>query len=71
MPVRAARSTRRSTRLELLGEASMVSMRVGGELVSIKTSKDFCGRDRRDDLGHRSRQSCHFFDRDTGARLAA
>jgi len=57
--------------LELLGEASMVSMRVGGELVSIKTSKDFAA-----DIGSTISASvparaCHFFDRETGVRIAA
>jgi multiple sugar transport system ATP-binding protein len=56
---------------ELLGEASMISMRVGGELVSIKTSKDFTT-----DIGATisaaiPARACHFFDCRTGARLAA
>ena len=57
--------------LELLGDASMISMRIGDELVSIKAAKDF-----RAEIGQRTAASvparcCHLFDRATGARLAA
>jgi multiple sugar transport system ATP-binding protein len=57
--------------LELLGEASMVSMRVGGELVSVKTGKDYTA-----DIGQPvsvrvPAPACHFFDRATGTRIAA
>jgi multiple sugar transport system ATP-binding protein len=56
--------------LELLGEASMVSMRVGGELVSIKASKDYTA-----DIGSPIAASvpakaCHYFDRTTGKRIS-
>jgi len=57
--------------LELLGEASMVSMRVGGELVSIKTSKDFTAEIGSPIAASVPAKACHFFDRQTGARLAA
>jgi multiple sugar transport system ATP-binding protein len=55
--------------VELLGEATMISMRVGGELVSIKTSKDY-----RAEIGDAVRvaippTACHLFDKATGARI--
>ena len=55
--------------VELLGEATMISMRVGGELVSIKTTKDY-----RAEIGDAVRVSitpaaCHLFDKATGARI--
>ncbi|WP_421761108.1 ABC transporter ATP-binding protein [Devosia sp.] len=57
--------------VELLGEATMISMRVGGELVSVKTTKDY-----RAEIGDAVRvvvpaAACHVFDRSTGARLVA
>jgi multiple sugar transport system ATP-binding protein len=57
--------------VELLGEATMISMRVGGELVSVKTTKDY-----RAQIGDVVRvnipaTACHIFDRSTGQRLAA
>jgi multiple sugar transport system ATP-binding protein len=57
--------------VELLGEATMISMRVGGELVSVKTTKDY-----RAQIGDVVRvnipaAACHIFDRSTGQRLAA
>jgi multiple sugar transport system ATP-binding protein len=57
--------------VELLGEATMISMRVGGELVSVKTTKDY-----RAEIGDAVRVSvpaaaCHVFDRSSGARLVA
>ena len=57
--------------VELLGEATMISMRVAGELVSIKTNKDY-----RAEIGDAARINvpasvCHLFDRSTGKRLAA
>ena len=57
--------------LELLGDASMISLRVGGDLVSIKTPKDF-----RAEIGEVVRaaiptQSCHLFSHASGARIAA
>ena len=55
--------------VELLGEATMISMRVGGELVSIKTTKDY-----RAEIGDAVRvtiqpAACHLFDKTTGARI--
>jgi multiple sugar transport system ATP-binding protein len=55
--------------VELLGEATMISMRVGGELVSIKTTKDY-----RAEIGDAVRvnitpAACHLFDKATGTRI--
>jgi multiple sugar transport system ATP-binding protein len=55
--------------LELLGEASMVSMRVGGELVSIKTSKDFTAEIGTAISAKVPARAFHYFDRQTGKRL--
>jgi multiple sugar transport system ATP-binding protein len=57
--------------MELLGDASMISMRVAGELVAIKASKDY-----RVEIGETVRAvvpvaACHLFDRTTGTRLIA
>ncbi|KKB79295.1 ABC transporter ATP-binding protein [Devosia soli] len=56
--------------VELLGEATMLSMRVAGELVSIKVGKDY-----RAEIGDMARvaipaAACHLFDHSTGARIA-
>jgi multiple sugar transport system ATP-binding protein len=55
--------------VELLGEATMISMRVAGELVSIKVGKDFRG-----DIGDVVRitipaVATHLFDRQSGTRI--
>lgn len=57
--------------MELLGDASMISFRVGGELVSIKAPKDY-----RADIDAQVHAAipadiCHLFDSETGARLGA
>ncbi|MBU1305442.1 MAG: sn-glycerol-3-phosphate ABC transporter ATP-binding protein UgpC [Alphaproteobacteria bacterium] len=57
--------------VELLGEATMISMRVAGELVSIKVGKDY-----RAEIGDLVRANiapsiCHLFDRSSGQRLVA
>lgn len=57
--------------VELLGEATMISMRVSGELVSIKVGKDI-----RAEIGEVARVTiapgaCHLFDRASGQRLIA
>jgi multiple sugar transport system ATP-binding protein len=57
--------------LELLGEASMVSMRIGGELVSVKTGKDYSAEIGQPISVSVPANACHFFDRTTGARIAA
>jgi len=56
--------------LELLGEASMVSMRVGGELVSIKTSKDFEAEIGSSISASVPPRACHFFDPQSGTRIS-
>jgi len=55
--------------VELLGEATMISMRVAGELVSIKTGKDY-----KAEIGDIVKvgitpAACHLFDRQTGRRM--
>ena len=55
--------------LELLGDATMISVRVGGALVSVKTDKSF-----RAEIGDRVSLSvpseiCHLFEAGSGARL--
>ena len=55
--------------LELLGEASMVSMRVGGELVSIKTGKDFAAEIGAPISATVPARACHLFDLKSGKRL--
>jgi len=57
--------------VELLGEATMLSMRVAGELVSIKVGKDY-----RASIGELARiaipaSACHLFDAESGARIEA
>ncbi|MFN4211932.1 MAG: ABC transporter ATP-binding protein [Devosia sp.] len=57
--------------VELLGEATMLSMRVAGELVSIKVGKDY-----RAEIGDVAKvnippAACHLFDRATGTRIVA
>ena len=57
--------------LELLGEASMISHRIGEQLVSVKAPKDF--RADIDQVVHTRIPAgvCHLFDRETGERLDA
>jgi len=55
--------------LELLGDATMVSVRIGGALVSAKADKTF-----RADIGdtvsiHIPQEHCHLFDAETGKRI--
>jgi len=57
--------------VELLGEATMISMRVAGELISIKVGKDY-----RAEIGDLVRANiapefCHLFDRSSGRRIIA
>ncbi|MBD8065862.1 sn-glycerol-3-phosphate ABC transporter ATP-binding protein UgpC [Devosia sp. PTR5] len=57
--------------VELLGEATMLSMRVAGELVSIKVAKDY-----RAEIGETAAiaipaAACHLFDQSTGTRIGA
>jgi len=55
--------------MELLGDATMITVRVNGELVSVKAAKDY-----RVEIGDMVRISvpkeiCHLFDSQTGARI--
>jgi multiple sugar transport system ATP-binding protein len=55
--------------LELLGEATMVTMRAGGTILSVKSTKDY-----RTKIGEPVSASipadiCHLFDRTSGERL--
>jgi multiple sugar transport system ATP-binding protein len=57
--------------LELLGDATMVTVRAGGALVAVKAAKDF-----RAEIGDPVEiavplAACHLFDRATGARLSS
>ena len=55
--------------IELLGDATMLTVRVNGELVSVKTHKDY--RAEIGELIHISvpKEICHLFDTKTGARI--
>jgi multiple sugar transport system ATP-binding protein len=57
--------------LELLGDATMVSVRISGALVSVKADKTF--RSEIDDAVsiRVHRDFCHLFDTETGARIEA
>lgn len=55
--------------MELLGDATMITVRAGGNLVSVKASKDY-----RAEIGDNAAISikpsiCHLFDKETGARI--
>ena len=55
--------------VELLGEATMVTVRSGGALVSVKTGKDYCAKI--GDLVHVGipTEHCHLFDAKSGRRM--
>ena len=55
--------------MELLGDATMITVRVNGELVSVKAAKDY--RAKIGELVHISvpKQICHLFDPETGMRI--
>jgi multiple sugar transport system ATP-binding protein len=57
--------------LELLGDATMVSVRIGGQLISVKADKSF--RAEIDDMVSISvpPQICHLFEAGSGARIGA
>jgi multiple sugar transport system ATP-binding protein len=57
--------------LELLGDATMVTVRIGGELVAVRAPKDYRAK-----IGDPvsllvPKEICHLFDADTGARIGA
>jgi len=56
--------------MELLGEATMASFRIGDQLVSIKSGKEY--RAEIGDVVHAAIPAsiCHLFDTDTGVRIA-
>ncbi len=57
--------------VELLGEATMVTVRAGGALTSVKADKEYRA-EIGDGVGFEIRpEICHLFDRSTGARIAA
>ena len=63
--------TARAYTMELLGDATMVTVRAGGALVNVKAPKDY-----RTEIGAEVSISipseiCHLFDQDTGARIGA
>ena len=55
--------------MELLGDATMITVRVNGELVSVKAAKDY--RAKIGEMVHISvpKEICHLFDPITGARI--
>lgn len=55
--------------LELLGDATMVSLRIGGALVSARTDKSFRAEIGEDISIQIPNSHCHLFDRETGARI--
>jgi multiple sugar transport system ATP-binding protein len=55
--------------LELLGEATMVTMRVGGTIVSVKSGKEYRVEIGEPVHGHIPASICHLFDITTGERL--
>lgn len=56
--------------MELLGEASMVTMRAGGTIVAIKADKDYSARIGDDISAAVPAGICHLFDRATGERFS-
>ncbi len=55
--------------MELLGEASMVTLRAGGAIVAIKADKDYTAEIGDPVSAMVSAGVCHLFDRETGIRL--
>ena len=57
--------------MELLGDATMVTIKVGGEQLSVKAAKDY--RTEIDDIVHFSipAEICHLFSAETGERIGA
>ncbi|UWR14712.1 ABC transporter ATP-binding protein [Sulfitobacter sp. M368] len=56
--------------VELLGDATMITWRQGGALVSIKTNKDYRAEIDQIVEGSIPAEICHLFDPQTGARIA-
>ena len=55
--------------VELLGDATMVTVKAGGGLVSVKTPKDFRARIGDAFAARIPPEICHLFDHATGERL--
>ena len=55
--------------LELLGDATMVSVRIGGALVQVKADKNFRAEINERVSIHVPKDHCHLFDKETGARI--
>ncbi|MGR3369771.1 MAG: ABC transporter ATP-binding protein [Sagittula sp.] len=55
--------------LELLGEASMAAVRVGGDLVNLKAAKDFRAEIGKTIHADIPAETCHLFDVETGKNL--
>jgi multiple sugar transport system ATP-binding protein len=55
--------------MELLGDATMVSVRIGGALVSVKADKTFRASIHDDVSIQVHKDHCHLFDAETGARI--
>jgi multiple sugar transport system ATP-binding protein len=56
---------------ELLGDSTMVSVRIGGALVSVKADKSYRGEIDDQVSLHIHSDHCHLFDAQTGARLTS
>jgi multiple sugar transport system ATP-binding protein len=56
--------------MELLGEASMVTLRAGGTIVTIKADKDYVAEIGESVVAKVPAASCHLFDVGTGERIA-
>ena len=54
---------------ELLGEATMLNIRVGGAIVSAKADKEFRAEISQEICVHLPQELCHLFDTKTGVRL--
>ena len=55
--------------MELLGDATMITLRAGGALVSVKAGKDYRAEIGQDVAISISAEICHLFDKKTGTRL--
>ena len=56
--------------IELLGEASMVTVQAGGALIAVKTGKEYRGKIGAPIRATVAAQVCHLFDRDSGQAIA-
>ena len=56
--------------VELLGESTMVSFRIGGEVISVRAPKDYRGQIGENAEARIPAAACHLFDAATGERIA-